>query len=189
MPGRMRTTPPPVWPRVKRVFCFHFYAFIAKGYKSKLYLTLPTALPIESNRRCKSKETFKGEHFVEVMRQALPDLREHFGDRPFKICLDHAKQHKSAATTKDLTDMGAPLLDDFPSRCWDLNVIENAWGILCSIMRGRGRNTKTKCSHWREIEKCWEGVTLEAIDSLVSSVPGRMQGILDLEGQWLGPKK
>lgn len=174
---------PPVWPRVKRVFCFHFYAFIAKGYKSKLYLTLPTALPIESNRKC------KGEHFVEVMKQALPDLREHFGDRPFTICLDHAKQHKSEATTLALKELDAPMLADYPARSWDLNVIENAWGILNAVLRGNRRRPITKQGYWGAIEEAWEGVTLEAIGSLVDSVPGRMQDILEKEGQWLGPKK
>lgn len=179
----------PVLPKVKRVFCFHFYAFIAKGYKSRLYFTLPTALPVETNRRCKAEETFKSEHFVEVMEQALPDLRQHFGDRPFHICLDHAKQHKSHTTDAALKKLTAPMLGDFPSRSWDMNVIENAWGILNSVLLGLRRRTTTKMGHYRAILEAWEGVTQEAIDSLVGSVPRRMQAILEHQGEWLGVKK
>ena len=81
------------------------------------------------------------------------------------------------------------MLADYPARSWDLNVIENACGILNAVLRGNRCRPITKQGYWGAIEEAWEGVTLEAVGFLVDSVPGRMQDILEKEGQWLGPKK
>jgi hypothetical protein len=79
--------------------------------------------------------------------------------------------------------MGLPMLSDFPAQSWDLNIIENVWGVM--RLKLEGVRAKTS-STWRAaIINAWEHVDQSTINQLVDGVPARMQAIIDAEGQWV----
>lgn len=67
----------------------------------------------------------------------------------------------------------------------DLAPIENVWGLQKSYM--------SKFTHWeveetRELalEAWYEGVSQEAINSFIDSMPERLQAVIDMEGKMTG---
>ena len=101
----------------------------------------------------------------------------------YALILDHATPHKSHASTTALSDLGVPVKQDFPARSWDLNIIENVWGVLDDYMLQR---SATSNEGWmREIESAWDSIDISTVNKLVDSVHRRMREIEGKGGQWL----
>lgn len=160
----------------------HFYAAVAYGHKSKLYFTAPT-LPLG----CKDpseKENFASRHFIEVMEALLAEVNSWFtGRQRWVLIMDKAKQHTSKASQAALRRLKVPIKEGFPAQSWDINIIENVWGLMDGKLLGRRARI---VDGWRRC--CTEAlgaVSQGSIDALVESVKARLQAILDKQGAWL----
>ena len=161
-----------------------FYAAVAHGHKSKLYFVPPTP-PVGSNKH-RDATNFVSEDFVRVMRELKLEMDSWYPAGDYYIIRDHAKQHLSKYTTKELQGLKLPWKVDYPAKSWDLNVIEVAWGLLDEKLQGM----KGKCNQqWRgNIEKAWDKVSQASINKLVASLPDRMQQVIEREGKWPSSK-
>ena len=161
---------------------FTFYAFVGKGVKSKLIFTDPT--PPARSKQHTSNTTFNSTSFMRVIDQAVQYLTIPQGSRKRRVVvLDRAKQHTSKASSDHLTKCGVHVLESFPAQSWDINVIENAWGILDTKLLGvRARTSRG----WRKaIETAWDHVSQRSINKLVDEVKDRMAEIINQDGAWL----
>jgi hypothetical protein len=106
---------------------------------------------------------------LEVVRSGRPSSHRRY-------ILDHAKQHTSKASKLAMKQAGVQLVKGFPAQCWDINIIENVWGVLDSKLLGcRAR----KPEGWRRcVRKAWEAIDQSTIDKLVASVPARIGQVL-----------
>jgi hypothetical protein len=103
--------------------------------------------------------------------------------------LDHAKQHTSKESNAALETMGVHLLEDFPPQSWDLNIIENCWGIVENKLNGMaGRSPTTSLGWRRRIQSAWQSIQQSTIDRLVDSLDERVQVITEQQGEWLCAK-
>lgn len=164
---------------------FFVYAAVAKDHKSQLYFVPPS--PEVGSRARRSKNSFKGKDFRAMLQKMLPEVKGWYqGKGNFWVILDHASQHTSAKSKAACVQLGVPLGEGYPAQSWDINVIENVWGVLTAKMVGkRGNNSDT----WRKaIKAAWGEVEQATIDKLVASVPARMQRILDGDGNWIKQK-
>lgn len=159
---------------------FLFYGAVAYGRKSTLIFEPPT--PPEGSKKSRADDNFRSEHFVHAMQQLKPEFDSWFPDGNYTILRDHAKQHVSQYTNQHMQAMQLPIKSDYPAKSWDLNVIENVWAILDGKMQGR----KGKCSDdWRNhIKEAWNQISQTSINKLVLSLPGRMEMVIENEGQW-----
>lgn len=160
---------------------FMFYAFIGKGIKSQLIFTDPS--PPARSKQHKSKATFNSASFQRVVDKAIEYLTPQSGSKKRKVVvLDRAKQHTSKASMDHLTKCGVHLLEGYPAQSWDINVIENVWGILDTKLLGARACTSRG---WREaIEKAWDKIPQGTINDLVSEVKQRMAAIIQKDGDW-----
>jgi hypothetical protein len=111
----------------------------------------------------------------------VPEVRKWFPRGTYKLVYDRATQHTSKVSQAHLTTLGAASVD-LPAQSWDINIIENVWGILNNTMLGRTARTT---DGWRQaIKEAWDAVPQAAIDSLVSQVKGRMGKVVEAEGEW-----
>ena len=179
--------------RPKRVragnpYVFHVYACVGKGCKSDLIFTAPSP-PVGSALR-KGTETFASRHFIGVAQQLHKTIKGWGKDsRYHRVVLDHAKQHTSKASKAALQAMGMYLLEDFPPQSWDLNIIENCWGVLDTKLAGiRGRGAKSGRGWRSRLQKAWGSIEQPTIDKLVSSLDQRIEDIKELGGAWRIPK-
>lgn len=163
----------------------HFYGVVGKGCKSKLVYTAPSA-PLGTKQR-KSKEHFASKHFIEVAKQLHSTIKTWGKDsKRHPLVLDRAKQHTSRASTTAIKAMGLHLVKGFPAQSWDINVIENVWGVLDTKLRGMSPKLPTTPDGWRRrVNKAWQLIDQSTIDKLVGSVRDRMRQIVEKEGAWL----
>lgn len=159
---------------------FRFYGAVGLNFKSTLVFVPPS--PDASSRARKSKETFQSSHFVAVMQQLCNQVDKHFQGKAMFV-MDHAKQHTSKVTREALHDAGVQLVPDYPAQSWDLNIIENIWGVLDGYLTGKV--AKTGMGWRRVIERAWQKVSLKTINSLHKGIKGRLMAVAEAEGEWV----
>lgn len=175
----------PTTASVSNPYTLHFYGLVGLGFKSPLIFTAPTP-PVGSKAR-KGKEAFSSKHFAVVAKKLHSTIKAHPKySNCYKLVLDGAKQHTSAASKAFMDDLGLKLLQDFPPQSWDINIIENVWGVLQTkqvMMRGRRPSTP---AGWRaRVKKAWDSIDQATIDKLVKKVKRRIGKIHQKGGAWL----
>jgi hypothetical protein len=163
----------------------HFYGFVGKGYKSKLYFVPPSA-PAGS-RACKGRESYASKHFIELLPKVKRDLQGgNKCDARHPLVLDHARQHTSAASKAAIQAMQLHLVEDFPAQSWDINIIENVWGVLDGKLKAMGGPFPREPDGWRRrVTRAWNDIDQATIDKLIDAVPSRMAAIEQQRGEWL----
>ena len=153
---------------------FMFYGAVARGHKSRLYFVPPTPA-IGSNRK-KNKDNFCSRHFVEMLERMKVEIDDWFPDGRYVIIRDHASQHTSHESKAAIKRMGVHIKEDYPPQSWDLNIIENVWGVLDQNLQGRRPVTN---DGWRDaIQHAWDAVSITTINKLVAHVKGRMSDVV-----------
>lgn len=160
---------------------FRFYAAVAWGRKSALRFVPPS--PPEGSRAHKSKESYTSQHYITMMEGLKEEVVAWFPDGNYNIIRDHARQHISKASMKAMADMGLQFKEDYPPQSFDMNIIENVWGVLDGILVGTRARSGPEWRH--AIEAAWDKIKQSTIDELVDGLPNRLQHIMDLDGQWV----
>ena len=179
-PHRKVTLPKSAKPRV-----LHFYAAVAKDFKSRLFFTDPT--PPLGSRELKGEAFDSSSLIADVLPGLMDDIQQHFGSRPYRVIWDSATEHTSKQTQAAVRSIGINLLHDFPPQSWDINIIENVWGVLAFKLDDRRPVTNRG---WRAaVKEEWDSIQQCTINKLVDSVKDRMAQIVELDGAWLKPYK
>jgi hypothetical protein len=172
---------PPSPGPITNPFTFQFYAVVAYGHKSCLVFVPPSLAEGSSDH--KSEERFNSKHYISMMEQLGPRVKDGFQGGSFHVIQNNAKQHPSHTSKKAVGGMGLLMLFHFPPQTWDLNIIENVWGVL--VEKLRGVKAKTSSAWHAAIIKAWERVEQSTIDNLVDGMPARMQQVIDAENNWV----
>lgn len=166
----------------------HFYGFVGKAFKSPLYFVPPT--PPASSKARKGRSAFASKHFIGMLSKIKQQLQQagKFGPRR-PIVLDHARQHTSRTSKAAIARLQLPLVEDFPPQSWDLNIIENVWGVLDGKLSAMGGRPPTTSYGWRRrVTRAWDAIDQATINKLVDAVPNRVAGVAEQQGQWLCKK-
>jgi hypothetical protein len=164
----------------------HFFAAVGKGLKTRLFFVPPT--PGIGSKQPKTKVNFASKHFIAVMKKIHRGVVSSgkLGNR-FRYILDHAKQHTSKASKAAMARAGVKLVEGFTAQSWDINIIENVWGVLDGHLLGCRARTP---SGWRRgALQAWAAIPLTTINKLVASVPERLRQVVEKKGEWLHKKK
>nr|CAA47913.1 ORF [Drosophila melanogaster] len=92
---------------------------------------------------------------------------------------DNAPCHKGRIPTKFLNDLNLAVLP-WPPQSPDLNIIENVWAFIKN-QRTIDKNRKREGAII-EIAEIWSKLTLEFAQTLVRSIPKRLQAVIDAKG-------
>ena len=162
-------------------YVFRLYGAVGKDFKSPLFFVPPS--PPEGSALHKSKETYKSEHYIRMMQQLKVVLDKRYPLGGYRIIRDRAKQHTSKASTSAMASMGMPIMLDYPAQSWDMNIIENVWGVLDGNLHGAtARSTGGWYSH---IRAAWAKIHQGTINTLVDGMHNRLSAVMEAEGQWI----
>lgn len=172
-------------PKSAKPRVLHCYGAVAKDFKSKLFFTDPT--PPVGSRELKGKPFDSSSLIADVLPGLMHDIQQHFGSKPYRVVWDSATEHASRKPQTAVQSIGINLLPEFPPQSWDINIIENVWGVLAHKLDERRPVTNRG---WRAaINQEWDNIQQSTINKLVASVKDRMAQIVELGGAWLKPYK
>jgi hypothetical protein len=168
-------------PRGGTPYVIHCYAGVGHGFKSELIYTAPT--PPLGTKLHKRDENYNSKHFTkEVLPKLQQQIEAHYG-HGYKVCLDGAKPHTHEDSKRAMAASGFNLVEDFPAQSWDINIIENCWGMLMENMQHRRPRS---FRGWREaLQQEWSSIQQSSINKLVGQVKSRMCQIAENGGEWL----
>jgi len=92
---------------------------------------------------------------------------------------DNAPCHKGRIPTQFLSGLNQAVLP-WPPQSPDLNIIENVWAFIKN-QRTIDKNRK-RDGVIAEIDEIWSKLTLEFAQTLVRSIPNRLQAVIDDKG-------
>lgn len=110
---------------------------------------------------------------------AFPSANRLFSTYDWILQHDNAPCHKGRVPTKFLKDLNQAVLL-WPPQSPDLNIIENVWAFV--------KNKRTIDKYRKregaiaEIEDIWSKLTIELAQTLVRSIPDRLQAVIDAKG-------
>lgn len=117
--------------------------------------------------------------YQEVLKDFLVPTMDVLYEDGYVLQQDNAPPHTSAATHKFFRRQGIEVMD-WPPMSPDLNPIENLWGLLKKEFAPLKRTTLFE---WKEkLFALWNSVPLERLQSLVNSMPRRIDACIAANG-------
>ena len=124
------------------------------------------------------------EEYQEVLDACLiPYLEEH-DNIPLVFQQDNASIHASASTKQWLADREINVLS-WPPCSTDLNILENAWGILARRVYANNRQYQSVAQLKVAVVEAWNELDMNLINRLVESIPNRFFNLYNVMVQLL----
>ena len=98
---------------------------------------------------------------------------------------DNDTKHKSVKTRAWLASNNLKTLK-WPSQSPDLNPIEHLWGQVKRQLGAYPANSKEMIELWERVDYIWSNIDVELCQSLILSMPSRVEAVLKAKG---GPTK
>jgi transposase len=155
----------------------HFYAAVAHGHKSSIVFVPPTP------GLAPKGVGLTAAHFQTAFKLLYSQMKQWYGGALFTVIMDRAKPHTAISTQKWLASSGVTEVDSsFPAQSWDLNMIENCWGMLSGKLVGR--RARSLRGYKRVIHQGWEAVQQVHIDTTIALFQERKQACIANRGEW-----
>jgi transposase len=126
-----------------------------------------------------AKGSINSESYCQILEECLiPTMNVLYPDGWYLV-QDNSRVHTSKYTTKWLRDHGVQVIE-WPPGSPDLNPIENEWGIM---KRRIDRENPSRVDLFKQtVQEIWDKVSHEELESLISSMPQRIQKCEDSKG-------
>jgi hypothetical protein len=96
--------------------------------------------------------------------------------------MDHARQHFSKASKEAMGKLGVDVVQGYPPQSWDLNIIENVWGVLQNRMCRK--NARTGDGWRKRIKEAWASITLTTVNALHQGFQDGLKIVYSEAGDW-----
>lgn len=129
------------------------------------------------------EQTSKSDDYIEFLEEFVKPLLDNLTDGDCIVQQDNAPIHVSNQTLTWMSQAGIATMK-WPSRSPDLNIIENVWSLISSIVYD-GRQYSNKADLWVSIQRAVEVINTEkraSLDALFESIPKRLLDVIDKKG-------
>lgn len=129
------------------------------------------------------EQTSKSADYIAFLDEFVKPLLDNLMDEDYIFQQDNASIHVSAQTLAWMAEVGIKTMA-WPARSPDLNIIENVWSLISSIVYD-GPQFTSKADLWTAIQRAVEVINTEKRDALVAlyeSIPKRLLDVIDKKG-------
>jgi len=117
---------------------------------------------------------------TEILEEYVVPYAPYIGDR-LQLMQDNARPH-TANCVRDYLELVAITVMDWPARSPDLNPIEHVWDKLGQLIKKRNPAPTTFQELRSALTEEWDNIPQEYIDSLIKSMPRRMEAVVKARG-------
>lgn len=146
----------------------HVWAGVWQGGKTQLHF-------LEHNLTAK--------YYIEILQnKLLPILnrakRQHL---PEPLLLqDKASSHTAQKTTDWLEEKNVAVLENWPAKGADMNIIENIWAILDATIAEEELDTQAQLQ--AAVQKAWDELDMKMVNRMVQGMTNRIQLVVNGDG-------
>lgn len=127
------------------------------------------------------EERLTAEVYRDILQEAmLPSVLPVHGN-DFTFQQDNCPIHKARLVRQFLAENGVATLV-WPARSPDLNPIENVWAIMTKKVNTNNNIPQNREELIEKIREAWQELNVEYIQKLISSMPRRIQSVIDVAG-------
>jgi hypothetical protein len=126
-----------------------------------------------------------GHNYVQTLERngIFADLDAHYPNWSYFLQQDNAKCHTARASVSEFARRAIPVLQLWPARSPDLNLIEQLWAKIKDMIPLDNIRTQQELDN--AIITIWNSIDVDTINNLVWSFPARIQTCLNLNGNCL----
>lgn len=176
----------PVISKPNRSQKIHVYGAICATGKTKLmYVTGTSGMhSLYKDGRGKQLQGFGGEDMADLLRDRLVPAVQQLGVAGWMLLMDNAPAHTAHVTQQYIANTNISVLPSWPANSPDLNPIENVWGMIKKQVYGSHYTSLAELK--AAVEAAWEAIPVHTLQNLMSSMPRRLQRVLQLKGGYTG---
>lgn len=123
--------------------------------------------------------TMNKDKYLRVLNNHAFSSDDRLIGQSFVLQQDNAPCHKAHMISALLRDVEVNVLD-WPPQSPDLNIIENVWAYIKKKRSSDLSRTREKTI--TEVQGLLQDISLETLQNLVKSIPGRLQKVIDVKG-------
>ena len=120
-----------------------------------------------------------------------PDTIQVADENTFLFMQDNAPCHKATEVLEFLVERNIPVME-WPSQSPDLNPIENLWAALkeafhkcfMKMFNHPSKSLEARYCYGKVLQEIWYSQGQALIDTLIESMPRRVQAVLEAKGGW-----
>lgn len=128
------------------------------------------------------ENTMNAEHYQNMVGPHFPAYGFELAGLGWIFQQDNAPIHRARSTLSYFRDRNIGLLEPWPSKSPDLNIIENLWSILARRVYRHGRHYNSKQELKDSIVREWNDINQATVQNLYHSMQRRMIALYDAKG-------
>ena len=128
--------------------------------------------------------TMNAEYYQEMVEPLFPVYGSELAWLRWIFQQDNTPIHRARLTLNYFRERDINLLEPWPSKLPDLNIIENTWSLLAIKVYKDGRQYESKKELKAAIIEAWEIIDQATIQNLYHSLQRRMIAFYNVKGKW-----
>src|SRR5882672_6692292 len=135
---------------------------------------------------CQINQNLTKELYLEILNNKLLNTISYYDLDTINVIFQHDNdpKHIAKVVKEWLLKQNFKTLN-WPAQSPDLNPIEHLWSIVKRRLNEYESPPKGMNQLWERVEEIWNKISIETCQSLIESMPRRINAVLEAKGIWI----